>query len=53
LLDVVGSEDFTLMHKIQQNLDSGALPNLIYGRNEHALAYLHQSIQKLLGAENK
>ena len=53
LLEVVGSEDFTLMHKIQQNLDSGALPNLIYGRNEHALTYLHQSIERLLSTENQ
>ena len=52
LLDVVGSEDFTLMAKIQQNLDSGSLPNLIYGRNEHALSYLHQSIERLLSAES-
>jgi phenylpropionate dioxygenase-like ring-hydroxylating dioxygenase large terminal subunit len=52
LLDVVGSEDFTLMEKIQQNLDSGSLPHLVYGRNEHALTYLHQSIERLLTAEN-
>ena len=48
LLHVTGNEDFALMAKIQANLDSGALPSVVYGRNEPALAHLHQSIDRAL-----
>ncbi len=48
LLQVTGGEDFPLMEKIQRNLDSGALPEVVYGRVEPALVYLHQQINTLL-----
>ncbi|HLZ84859.1 MAG TPA: SRPBCC family protein [Caulobacteraceae bacterium] len=48
LLQVTGTEDFPLMEKIQANLASGALPELIYGRNEPALIHLHRSIHAAL-----
>jgi len=48
LLRVVGTEDFTLMARIQANLDSGALPEVVYGRIEPALVYLHRTIARLL-----
>ncbi len=50
LLQVTGTEDFPLMEKIQANLASGALPELIYGRNEPALIHLHRSIDEALAA---
>ena len=48
LLKVTGAEDFSLMARIQANLDSGALPEVVYGRIEPALVYLHRSIENLL-----
>ena len=50
LLAVTGAEDFPLMEAIQANLASGALPDLIYGRNEPALIHLHRSIDEALAA---
>jgi hypothetical protein len=50
LLQVTGTEDFPLMEKIQANLSSGALPELIYGKNEPALIHLHTSINDALAA---
>jgi phenylpropionate dioxygenase-like ring-hydroxylating dioxygenase large terminal subunit len=50
LLRVTGTEDFPLMEKIQANLSSGALPELIYGKNEPALIHLHRSINEALAA---
>jgi phenylpropionate dioxygenase-like ring-hydroxylating dioxygenase large terminal subunit len=48
LLKVTGEEDFALMAKIHQNLASGALPELIYGRNEPCLIHLHRAIDAAL-----
>lgn len=48
LLDVTGREDFPLMTEIQKSLASGALPELIYGRNEPALIHLHAAIAAAL-----
>jgi phenylpropionate dioxygenase-like ring-hydroxylating dioxygenase large terminal subunit len=48
LLQVTGTEDFPLMTRIQANLDSGALPEVIYGRNEAALVHFHRSIDRML-----
>jgi hypothetical protein len=48
LLEVTGTEDFPLMAKIHQNLKSGALPELIYGKNEPALIHLHSAINAAL-----
>jgi phenylpropionate dioxygenase-like ring-hydroxylating dioxygenase large terminal subunit len=53
LLQVTGSEDFSLMERIQANLDSGALPELVYGRNEPPLIHFHRAINDALaGAEH-
>ena len=49
LLDVTGGEDFPLMERIQRNLDSGALPEIVYGRNEAALVHFHSTLDRLLG----
>ena len=51
LLDVTGREDFPLVTQIQRNLASGALPEVVYGRNEPALIHLHRSINAALAAE--
>lgn len=48
LLKVTESEDFPLMEGIQRNLESGALPELVYGRIEPALAHMHASINRAL-----
>ena len=48
LLQVTGTEDFPLMEGIQANLDSGALPAVVYGRIEYPLVYLHQSLDNML-----
>jgi len=50
LLKVTETEDFPLMEQIQANLASGAIPELIYGRNEPALIHLHASINAALAA---
>lgn len=50
LLDVTGREDFPLVTQIHQSLKSGALPEVIYGRNEPALIHLHTSINAALAA---
>lgn len=50
LLQVTGQEDFPLMEKIQHNLSSGALPELVYGRNEPALIHFHKSVNAALAA---
>jgi phenylpropionate dioxygenase-like ring-hydroxylating dioxygenase large terminal subunit len=49
LLQVTGSEDFPLMERIQANLDSGALPQLVYGRNEPPLIHFHRSVTEAIG----
>jgi phenylpropionate dioxygenase-like ring-hydroxylating dioxygenase large terminal subunit len=48
LLQVTGTEDFPLMEEIQRNLASGALPEVVYGRIEPALAHLHAAIDAAL-----
>ncbi|MEM7274986.1 MAG: aromatic ring-hydroxylating dioxygenase subunit alpha [Actinomycetota bacterium] len=48
LMSVVGTEDFPMMEQIQANLRSGALPEVVHGRNEPALAHFHRSIQAML-----
>ena len=37
------------MEQIQANLDSGALPELVYGRNEPPLIHYHREIDQLIG----
>ena len=48
LLDVTGREDFPLMAQIHQSMASGAVGDLIYGRNEPALIHLHSAINAAL-----
>lgn len=50
LLKVTESEDFPQMERIQKNLESGALPELVYGRIEPALVHMHRSINEALAA---
>lgn len=50
LLEVTGGEDFPVMERIQRNLESGALPEVVYGRNEAPLIQLHRSINDALAA---
>lgn len=50
LLDVTGKEDFPLQERVQQNLASGALPEVVYGRIEPALVHLHASINAAVDA---
>lgn len=50
LLDVSGTEDFALITRIHNALKSGGLNEVIYGRNEPALAHLHASINAALTA---
>lgn len=48
LLQVTGTEDFPLMESIQANLDSGAMPHLVYGRNEPPLIHYHRAVDDAL-----
>ncbi len=48
LLGVTNSEDFPLMARIQQNLMSGAAPDVVYGKMEPALAHFHASVDAAL-----
>jgi phenylpropionate dioxygenase-like ring-hydroxylating dioxygenase large terminal subunit len=50
LLDVTGKEDFPLQERVQANLASGALPEVVYGRIEPALVHLHASINAAVDA---
>ena len=36
------------MERIQVNLDSGALPEVVYGRNEPPLVHFHRSVNEAL-----
>ncbi|MEM7323107.1 MAG: aromatic ring-hydroxylating dioxygenase subunit alpha [Actinomycetota bacterium] len=49
LLQVIATEDFPLMEQIQANLHSGALPEIVYGRNEPTLTHFHRSLNQRLG----
>ncbi len=48
LLNVTGNEDFELIERVQANLDSGALPELVYGRIEPSLVHFHREIDRAL-----
>ena len=48
LMEVTGTEDFPLMEQIQANLDSGALPEVVYGRIEPPLIHLHRAVDEAL-----
>jgi len=53
LLKVTESEDFPQMEGIQKNLESGALPELVYGRIEPALVHLHTAINEAVAASTR
>ena len=49
--DVVTGEDLPQSVAIHSNLASGAVPELIFGRNEPALIYYHQNIANAIGSD--
>lgn len=49
LVKVTETEDFALMQQIQSNLDSGAVSEVVYGRNEPPLVHYHRELNRLLG----
>jgi phenylpropionate dioxygenase-like ring-hydroxylating dioxygenase large terminal subunit len=48
LLGVTNAEDFPAQERVQANLSSGALPEVVYGKMEPALSHYHTAIHKLL-----
>jgi phenylpropionate dioxygenase-like ring-hydroxylating dioxygenase large terminal subunit len=50
LLGVTNSEDFPAMARIQQNLSSGAVPEVVYGKMEPALVHFHASVDAALAS---
>ena len=48
LLNVTQSEDFPAMARIQANLASGAVPEVVYGKMEPALVHFHEALNALL-----
>jgi phenylpropionate dioxygenase-like ring-hydroxylating dioxygenase large terminal subunit len=51
LLGVTNAEDFPMMRSIQQNLASGAVPEVVYGRMEPALVHFHTSVNAALARD--
>lgn len=50
LLQVTGTEDFPTMERIYETLASGAMPELVYGRNEAPLVHFHTALNDALAA---
>ncbi len=50
LLHVTSTEDFPAMARIQQNLMSGAVPDVVYGKMEPALVHFHAAVDAALAA---
>jgi phenylpropionate dioxygenase-like ring-hydroxylating dioxygenase large terminal subunit len=50
LLGVTNAEDFPTMARIQENLASGAVPEVVYGRMEPALVHFHAAVAKALAS---
>ncbi len=48
LLGVTNTEDFPAQQRIQRNLDSGLMPEVVYGKMEPALSHYHTAINKML-----
>jgi phenylpropionate dioxygenase-like ring-hydroxylating dioxygenase large terminal subunit len=46
---VTGTEDFPQCEQMQADMAAGAVPELIFGRNEPALGHYHRSLRELLG----
>jgi len=49
-LRVTGDEDFPMQEKIQSVLDSRAVPEVVYGRNEVATIHFHRTLQTIIEA---
>jgi hypothetical protein len=52
LLHVTGTEDFPTMERIYATLESGALPELVYGRIEPPLVHFHRALADVLTASS-
>jgi len=50
LLQVTQTEDFPAMARIQKNLSSGAVPEVVYGKMEPALVHFHAAVDAALAA---
>lgn len=48
LLGVTDTEDFPMQERVQRNLGSGAMPEVVYGKMEPALADYHTAVNKML-----
>jgi len=51
LLQVTNTEDFPAMARIHENLASGAVPDVVYGKMEPALVHFHESVNALLARD--
>ena len=51
-LDVTGREDFPMQEAVQQVLDSGAVPEVLFGRNEVAAIHFHQALERMLASSS-
>lgn len=52
LLEVTRSEDFPAMARIHENLASGAVPEVVYGKMEPALVHFHERVNALLAGSH-
>ncbi|MFV0306678.1 MAG: aromatic ring-hydroxylating oxygenase subunit alpha [Desertimonas sp.] len=50
LLGVTNTEDFPMQEQVQANLASGAMPEVVYGKMEPALAAYHRAVNDLVAA---
>ena len=50
LLGVTDVEDFPMQERVQRNLASDAVPDVVYGKMEPALAAYHRAVDELLSA---
>jgi len=48
---VTSEEDFPQSLAIHRNLASGAVPELVFGRNEPALIHYHKQIARAVGSD--
>ncbi len=48
LLGVTNAEDFPAMARIHENLASGAVPDVVYGKMEPALVHFHEGVNSAL-----
>ena len=52
LLSVTNSEDFPAMARIHENLASGAVPEVVYGKMEPALVHFHEQVNALVAGSH-